>query len=236
MSSLQDDYNERKNEVKSYLNFIRRVGQLDVANPIKVESDQQNILYANTYLLLYNLIESTIARCCRELDQEFSRYTVADIHHYPENVRETWLKSVSKYTTLNAEKRLKGVKTLYEKLSNPQSLLKLSFEFNEDGNLDSHKIKKILNRFGIDFNLPGCLENKIQYHCYDQMGIMQTIKHLRNELAHGKKSFTECGKIFSINEINEYADIIFLYLEFVIAKIERFILKFHLSMQHDYKI
>ncbi|MDR1270871.1 MAG: hypothetical protein LBK82_15255 [Planctomycetaceae bacterium] len=216
---LREDYEERKKQVEDYLIFLKGI-ERSTALP-QVTPVQQKILYASAYLLLYNLIESTVTNCGKELDGTLSEISVAQLRNLTEAIRLHWLKHTSQYNK-SEDKRLQGIQDLYDKLLDTTSLLEIKFDFDGTGNLDNKKIEEIMSKYGINTTMSRELETKIKKHVLDNMGTLQTIKHYRNALAHGEKSFAECGE-HSVDKIQEIANTVFEYLEFIIGQIEDFI-------------
>ena len=224
---LRDNYNERKDDVEAYVTLIK---QFDAR---RLSHKSRLILRANVFILLYNLIESTVANCGKELDNECVNMTTAQIHDLTEPIVNYWLKfTLFGYLTSKGELRFKdnvnsgnvNIGTLAKKLLNPQSSLELEFDFGRGGgNLDNTVISEILNRYGIETKLPRKLYQKICRYLFNSgRGILQFIKDTRNALAHGEKSFTEFG-VYSHRDIRRFSKTVFEYLDFLIGIIEDFI-------------
>jgi len=222
--SLRNDYEERKNDVKAYVMLIE---QIDTQ---KFSQTSRRILRANVFILLYNLIESTIANCGRELDSEFVTVTTAQIHDLTEPIVNYWIRftlfsnpTKKGKIRFSDQLRQERVKTLTEKFLTPTLPLELEFNFGGEGNLDNDEIKKIFGKYGIETALPKKLHQEVCRHRFNSgKGVLQFIKDTRNALAHGEKSFTEFGD-YSTQEINDFAVIVFEYLEFMIGIIEDFV-------------
>jgi ribonucleotide reductase beta subunit family protein with ferritin-like domain len=69
MDSVDSDFNKRKDEVNEYFSFLEKLNNDSIKlNYIKentieefiISTKLHNIFIANTFLLLYNLVESTI--------------------------------------------------------------------------------------------------------------------------------------------------------------------------------
>ena len=222
MVSLRNYYAERKSDVKAYVTLIKR---LDAQmSPQK----SRRILRANVFILLYNLIESTIANCGQELNREFVDITTAQIPDLTESIVNYWIEHTltcyltKKGTRISKQLRYENIKNLAKKISMPTSSLELEFNFEGIGNLDYSEIKRIFNKYGIETRLPKKLYQKICRPRFDSKGILQFIKDTRNALAHGEKSFTEFGD-YSPEDIKKFAVTVFEYLECMIGKIEDFI-------------
>jgi hypothetical protein len=230
--SLRDDYNERKGDVRAYVTLIKRIDAPRIGAR-RLPQKSRCIFRANVFIILYNLIESTVANCGKELDDEFVSMTTTQIHNMTEPIVNYWLKfTLFGCLTPKGKVRFKdnvnsgnvNIETLTKKLLDPQSLLELKFDFGRGGgNLDNVKIKEIFMKYGIEADMPEKLHQEVcQYRLNSGKGILQFIKDTRNALAHGEKSFTEFGD-YSSQEIENFTKIVFEYLEFLIGIIEDFI-------------
>ena len=79
-------YQERKNEIQKYLDFIAGIETiLPDGSPMltginttthgsvfRITPDIQKILYAGLYLQLYNIVESTVVKCVRYIESLLS--------------------------------------------------------------------------------------------------------------------------------------------------------------------
>lgn len=83
MQQLFDEFKERKEEIDCYYKFLRQVTSQTYSlkntrsnKDICLDSRIQKILKANTFLLLYNLIESTVMNSVRYMCQEIVKENI----------------------------------------------------------------------------------------------------------------------------------------------------------------
>ena len=82
------------------------------------------------------------------------------------------------------------------------------------GNVDADKIRKLATKYGFDSKVGPA----------EKAGAdLVTIKTNRNYLAHGIKTFTECGGKVSVIDMCNYKKNAILYLEKIISNIEKHI-------------
>jgi hypothetical protein len=84
----------------------------------------------------------------------------------------------------------------------------------ESGNLSIETIRETSKKYG--FSPVNITHN-------DQKDAFQKVKTERNSLAHGDKTFSDCGNNYSFSELEAYKNYVFEYLEKVLQSIETFI-------------
>ncbi|WP_077296634.1 MAE_28990/MAE_18760 family HEPN-like nuclease [Virgibacillus pantothenticus] len=220
---MNDEYNKRLNEVKYILKILEDMETLH-DNPEKNyfsssfldffsndESDFNfrdylNISKASLLLMLYNLIESTVTTFIQRIYDEIADLDI-EYHDVSEVLQDLWLevrfKDVYKSnSSFNSYK--KKAKELISEIINKNSL---TFTLDKlpgvSGNLDSKSIHDVYKKHGINYST----ESKAKH----ANGLLTSIKRNRNDLAHGNKSFMECGREVStldlkndLSEIEKY--------------------------------
>lgn len=205
MIATQHTYERRKEEMRLFLENVKALEE-DNKNP----TDFYNILHSNAILMLYNLVESTV---------------VGGIVEIYDTVKEHGLS----YTDLNAKIRdiwfAYKFNQVYDKNSHHTSYLNKAHEIIDNilgggvieldrkavkggGNLDADSIRNICDNHGITFIAPkesrgGCK--------------ITEVRNLRNSLAHGLKSFGECGRDFTYSELSTMTKEIILFLDGLIG-------------------
>lgn len=217
MITTKDEYHKRKSEVEKYLEATSLLDKgnceivctdiLGTHHTLNIDSELSLILKANTFLLLYNLVESTISNSIKAVIN-----AVVDEHltyeQLSENIKKLWIKHVV-HDVKDIHKFEGKIHELAQKLID-RELLILSHEcINISGNIDAQKIRKIADQIGWEISSDG--------------RELQTIKDKRNHLAHGEYTFVEIGKNLTINELKEIKDKTFIYLEDVLTKVKGFI-------------
>lgn len=233
MIDLRKDFLERSNEVDAYMRLVaaiehaaqqgtpilrNRTGDVSAVDPL-----QQKILYGGVYLHLYNLVEATISRCILAVEEAASatrRWKADDLSTH---LRAEWVRSVARtHEDLTTDNRLRVALDLCEHLV---SMLPVAVKIEKGGggNWDDVAIFRFASRIGVPLQLNAHTENKVKRHIRDNKGPLALVKHLRNKLAHGEMSFSECGDGRSANELEELVNLTKTYLEEVISSFEGFI-------------
>lgn len=220
---MNDEYNKRINEVKYILKILEDMENLH-DNPEQNtfttsfleffsndESnfnfrDYLNISKANLLLMLYNLIESTVTTFIQSIYDEIADLDI-EYNDVSEVLQDLWLEVRFKdvyQSTSSFNSYKKKAKELISEIINQNSL---TFTLDKlsgiSGNLDSKSIHDIYKKHGIDYST----ESRAKY----ADGMLTSIKRNRNDLAHGNKSFMECGRDVStldlkndLSEIEKY--------------------------------
>lgn len=179
MISVFTDFETRVKEVEGYFNFVVRVAEegLPAGQDLSSIQEHEELLKtfkATCYLLLYNLVESTMRNAVEAIFEELKNTGVMF-----DDCRDELRQEI-----LNNFKRRSMDKLLPRLLSLARDVVHETFEGNESfaGNLDARAIRKTAKRFG--FTEPTGRD----------YSLLQTVKDLRNDLAHGVKSFAEVGR------------------------------------------
>jgi hypothetical protein len=218
MQSVKNDFADRMSEINVYFQFAKIVDNdsntiiTNYGNVYNISDKLQKILLANGFLILYNLVESTIRNSIKEI---FYQMTFNNLSYKTsiDKVKSLWLDhelQPLKEGTFRID-TLKGkIESIVNGVLN-EEILNL-IEENEDfsGNLDAQKIRQWAGRFGIQIpNKPG--DNLL------------TIKNKRNQLAHGNSTFSNIGKDFTIGELIDFKEEAYEFLSDVLIKVEDFL-------------
>lgn len=190
MNSVMLDFQTRAKEVEGYFRFVLRLAKQEVAfhsgdgTGSYSGHEHEELLKtfkATCYLLLYNLVESTMRNAVEAIFLELqAKQTIFD--HCREELRREILK--------NFKKRDMD-KLLPKLLSLARDVVHETFERSETfaGNLDAKTIRLTAKRFG--YAEPAG----------DRFWMLQTVKNVRNDLAHGVKSFADVGRNASPSDL-----------------------------------
>lgn len=194
LKSAYDIYIDRIHEAKLYLELIENInnGFDKLTNresqTVNIGHELKHTLYASTYLILYNIIESTSVALIDAIHEDIK---LNDINESELNERlyKRLLKQLGNY--LSGAKSSKEVidsvgmpssRSMYIELLNLAHSKTTTFS----GNVDLKKLKEIAKDYGFSVT-------PIDGESYNKYDLL-VIKSLRNKLAHGSYSFTECGR------------------------------------------
>lgn len=228
--SLAESFEERLQEIEVYLDLLEHLEQQVAVGPLRIgssaiSSQQQKILYSSVYLQLYNLVEATITWCIDAVCSaatEGGRWKPGDLATL---VRREWIRSTARtHLELNSEHRLNSAEQLCDHLINALPLLKFSIEMRS--NIDDIVIQNISERIGLEINLSREVLQGVKQPVRDDKGPLVLVRDLRNQLAHGSLSFSECGEGVTVLDLRELKRRTALYLREVIAGFRTYIDRF----------
>ena len=220
MDNTKQDFENRKAEIENYFKFLIIFDNDDTKLQYKkdgnlilerIEPKFQTILIANAFLILYNLIESTVRNSLIEIYTAINKDDAINYENLSENLKKIWIEQNTdnlKEGSFRPDTLRNYVFNLAKDiLSNETILLANKMDFS--GNLDARKVKDIANKVGFEEPVGG--------------DSLVRIKNKRNRLAHGEQTFYDAGENFTVGEITNFKDETFSYLSDVITKIEAFI-------------
>ncbi len=222
MDNTKQDFNNRKAEIENYFKFLtvfdredtrlkyKKKGKIIIE---KIQPQFQVILIANAFLILYNLIESTIRNSIIEIYTKIKDDDVS-FEKLSENLKLIWIKQTTdnlKEGNFRPETLRNYVFDLSKTILNKETIMLSKENMDFSGNLDAQKIRELANNIGFDKSPNG--------------RSLLDIKNKRNRLAHGEQTFYDVGKDFTVKEIVDFKDETLEYLSDIIDKIEKFILE-----------
>ena len=218
ISFVIQDFNELSEEVSKYFIFLQDLeqGKVKLIKEIqgnnkanKIDVELENTLKASAYLLLYNLIESTMKNAIEAIFQELQEKDVSFDKIRPE---------LKKIILVNLKGR--NPDKILEKIQDI-SLDIVSIGFNKEelftGNIDSKLIRETAKKYGFDS------QTDDKKRTNDKNSYLRLIKNNRNDLAHGNKPFGDVGKSKTADELIEIKKTIVEYLKGILENIETYI-------------
>jgi len=215
MINVITDFNSRVKEVESYFSFLEK---LITKNPKlyyssnktrqlqPIDAELVKILKANGFLLLYNLVESTIKNSIDAIYDELGR----------NNVSFNTIKQGFKKVVL---KNLKGTSSddfLLNLNDIAIEIIKKSYASDNSisGNLDAKKIRELASIYGFS--------EKIHKNAKGGNKLL-TVKTNRNSLAHGNVTFSDCGKNYTIQDLLEIKREVIIYIRGILSNINGYL-------------
>ncbi|MBD1933452.1 MULTISPECIES: MAE_28990/MAE_18760 family HEPN-like nuclease [Cyanophyceae] len=220
MNTVIIDFNTRVQEVDQYFIFLEslikettKLAVSDSAGGYKtqnIDSELAKTLKANSFLLLYNLVESTMRNAIEAIFDEFRSKGVCFDKIKPE-IKMTVLKNLQTYLKSST------AKDIHPKISQI-SIDIITTTFPEkifSGNVDAKVIKETAKKYGFS-HLTDCSKTK------DGSNIL-LVRETRNDLAHGNKSFEEVGRDKTIEELLEIKQEVVEYLSQILGNIQKYL-------------
>ena len=186
---------------------------------LAINNQKIDILRSTAYLLMYNLIESTIYNSIvsifNEIEDKNLRYF--DII---EELRSYWLNS--RYKHDNKSKKETIINTILQ-ITNEifnNTIVLVSNQINYGGSLDTKNIINTSNSMKIE---TVTLYKKINEDKDQYENIFRDIKNNCNWLAHGEKSFIEVGSKSTYFQLQNAKTYVLLFLKEYISSVEKYI-------------
>lgn len=174
----------------------------------KVGLELAQILRANSFLLIYNLMESSISQAVEEIHSDIIKNGTS-YNDVKDKIRKEIMKSIKK--DISPDKFVEDVKDILTDILRYYPKSRKMFS----GNVDAKQIRLIAERYGFSYST-NKLETKDGYNLF-------TVKRRRNDLAHGFISFQECGKDYTIQEIILIKNEVTNYVEQILTNIQLYI-------------
>jgi hypothetical protein len=224
MSDFQHVFSERLGEIETYLDLLGSFEALTQKGPPKIAEigatvtvTQQKILYSSVFLQLYNLVEATITRCVEAISSAVkgNNWQAGDLSP---KIRKEWVRFIARtHLDLNIDKRFEAAMSLCEHVIAGSPITCFEIERGGGGNWDDKEIEAITKRLGVSFRIPRKKLSGVKRHFRNELGALEFIKVLRNDLAHGRLSFAECGEGITVEELRDLKDRTAGFLETVVS-------------------
>ncbi|MBL4832113.1 MAG: hypothetical protein JKY55_19815 [Aliivibrio sp.] len=204
MQSIFDDLDDKKKELKGYLDLI---DYLDSSNLLL--NDKNDLFTVNTslvktakgtvYLILYNLIEATMRESVLVIHDKMT----ANSEQF-DNLRIQLQHKV----LLRARKDTIDLKKMLENMNGNIAIAfhqaSLSSKHLFSGNIDSTEIKKVGEIYGFSCNT--------DYNQTKHGSDLRTVMRHRNDLAHGNKTFSSVGSEKSAQALRQLSNEVIAYI------------------------
>ena len=216
-SGLIQDFQEKSKEVKQYCLWLKNVEskmiQLSIGdhsanrNKIKsLDSKLEETLKATVFLLLYNLVESTIRNAVEYIYDDLKNNQTSF-----DDLNQSFQNHIIKILKDSSLKDKAWQPTIAITLITISADKDLSFA----GNLDAKKIKETLKNYGIILT--------------KQVGNMTNgedlliVKNARKDLAHGYSSFSEKSRNYTSGDLLAMQKRVTLFLKEVLIDVQNYV-------------
>jgi len=236
---VREEFRSRVVEIETYFNFLKEVDydfkqltDFEASKFYRIDDELVKILKANGFLLLYNLIESTILNCIVAIFDELRMKNI-EYKDLTEQLKKYWIKNKYKHDPKVKDETIVNqfyliIKEIVDSVSIDINKSRIDFA----GSLDTEKIMTVVGQIGVTLNLSHFRLDKHKL-------VFEDIVKNRNNLAHGKLTFSqvaeditykgETRELGSIEKIDKfgmvhYKNYTIEHLEKVIDSIEAYIL------------
>jgi len=198
MFSARAEFERRASEIDEYIDYLEH---LEKQGGVSVTL--MNTMKSSALLMMYNLVESTMTNAMQDIFDHI-KTTKTTFDSLTDKMKEVVLNMTKKQSAAEVVRKMSG---------DAMTLAVACFErvglFS--GNIDTRKISDTVRDIGLSPR-KGYSES-----------VLLVIKDERNNLAHGTKSFSDCGKDYAANELrNSYEKIKVLLIK-VISDFEFFL-------------
>lgn len=224
MKSFIADYNSRVEEFDVYFSFVEFIDKVETHKKQMIKCDNipsyipkrdlQKILRSNCFLLLYNLVESSIRNSIVSV-YDCIHDKALKYENLSERIKEIWLTNQTKRIKLSEKNAKNYIKKLMEEISAKNQIVLEKDTIDISGNLDYENIQKIINLYGFF--------GQITLDKSDLEKSLNKIKTERNLLAHGNKTFCQSGEIITIAELTNIKETIICFLKELLDNVATYI-------------
>jgi hypothetical protein len=212
---LMKDFDIRAEEVETYFSFAKEIDSIETHKIVKlstiegksitIKRDLQKIMRSNCYLILYNLVEATIRNAIWAVYDTIEDNSIP-YENLSESIKKIWLADrASELSEITSTTRLQSnIQTAIEDRLSSRGVKFSRTRISLSGNLDLAAIEKIINEYGFYGRLKA-----------DKTKLgkaLLKVKHERNALAHGNKSFKQSAEIITIQDLFDIKDLILAYM------------------------
>ncbi|MEG4520006.1 MULTISPECIES: MAE_28990/MAE_18760 family HEPN-like nuclease [unclassified Microcoleus] len=227
MKDFIRDFNRRLAEIQKYFELVERIEELGAfsTNSITfpsgeyiVDSDLQKILKSHCYLLLYNLVESSIRNGITAIHDVIliEQLTYKDLSP---KIKKMWcLNDLSKSFTDSYIKKDTVADNLHKLLKSVLDDEMVSLNTSNipiSGNLDATTINELIHMYGFVGNL--------EVPSREINPILNRLVKVRCDLAHGNVSFCDASNQISWSKLVDDKDKLVIYLTHMLNNIDDYI-------------
>lgn len=219
MLSVINDFNTRVQEIDVYFKLLDNVINKDAklffpANKTHkfkdFDSELVKVMKANSFLLIYNLIESSVKLSITEIYDSIT-LTANKYDDVSDQIRKIWI--LENYKNF----KNRGTDFIFGAISDiAEDIIDIKFRSEKviSGNIDSRKVSEFSTHIGFSNTTHHLAKNGVKLY---------QVKKLRNDLAHGSISFSECGRQYTYEDLFETKQQVIIYLRGILNNIKKYL-------------
>jgi len=218
MQTVILDFNTRVQEINEYFSFLEGLDNetIKLTSSDNIDEEKNKLidynlltktLKANSFLLLYNLIESSMRNAIEAIFDELKGKKVS-FNAVRVEIKKVVLENFKNRSPNKIHSKIKDISL---------DIITAGFDSKKlfSGNIDRDEITKTARRYGFSFDTDYA-KTKHGENLYD-------IMEKRNDLAHGNKSFSEIGKSISIGDLLKIKNEVIEYIGQILKNIETYL-------------
>lgn len=227
MQGVLQDFEERVKEIEQFLDLLRLLERPGASLGYQtrrgertrpIEAAWLKTLKASTFLLLYNLVESATRRgigaIYERLGSDHRRYD-----QLVDKIRRVWVNQQFRRMDRWSASPKNYRDTAHDILERVAG--RVFLELDDDflplsGTLDADKVRKVCQLHDIP----------VRAHYRASGGTdLHTVMEQRNHLAHGNISFAECGRQYTVDELQQIKQQVVVFMRSILRNIAQYIKK-----------
>jgi hypothetical protein len=222
VNSVILEFEEKVEEINEYFEFIKTTTHLrgfsENVDMIHVSQTVHNVLKANIFLLLYNLVESSFKNALENICIKITNDNLKYKDVIPE-IKQMWIEK--QYNNFEKIKNQQKSKFIMDKIDSiTEDIIAIEFYSNDEktknddisGNIDARAINKINAKYGA----------RIENNPDIDTASLLTVKTNRNSLAHGYQTFSKCGRESPLPKLEDIKNDSIDYMRFILEHIQCF--------------
>jgi hypothetical protein len=204
------DFLARKTQVARYLEVVEAHERaIDPGRAPAAATEQLNVLRAGQFLILYNLVEASLRGAVEAIHDRIVTERVP-LQQLTESIRRDVIRSFKARCDPDQHLHMNDI---------PIELVAIALDIEAgypfSGNVDAKKVREIADIYGFDTSTP-------RESTRDGADLL-TVKSLRNDLAHGVKTYDEVGRNYTASDLKELSDRSVAYVEAILTAVDRFL-------------
>jgi hypothetical protein len=220
MVTVISDFEKRVSEIETYFSYIENIEKKDALlyfprNKTHKFSNHNpellKVLKANIFLMLYNIAEASIKQSISEIYDQISSEQMS-YKDVIDEVKHIWInENYKNYKNIGTSRIFNTINSIAE------DIIEIKFDSDKtiSGNIDGMKIREFSVKYGFSSKVHKRANEGIKLHL---------VKTQRNKLAHGVVSFAECGRNYSISDLEIIKHEVIIYLRRILRNIDRYLI------------
>jgi hypothetical protein len=217
MQTVLSDFNTRVQEINEYFLFLEglvnrtiKLETLENSGEKKIreiDRDLAKTLKANGFLLLYNLIESSMTNAIEAIFDELKEQEIS-FNSIRVEMKKVILQNLKSRSPDNIHEEIVNIST---------DIITAGFNRKKifSGNINQRKITETARNYGFS--------SETEYSKTKHGQSLDNIMKNRNDLAHGTKSFADIGKDISIEDLLKIKGEVIEYISQILKNIEDYL-------------
>jgi hypothetical protein len=205
--AFQEEFSSRKKHVKRYLALVLASERRTKLLSMPISDMSNNVLRAGTFLVLYNLVEASVRNAIEAIHDELNQQRVRFETLRP-SLRREIVKGFMKNGSADRDMNMRDVPCEFVTAA-------LNVQDHFSGNVDARLVREIAEIYGFSYDTQRTkTRNGAQ---------LLTVKNIRNDLAHGVKSYDQVGRDYTARTLLDISLRTTIYTEEILSNVAAFL-------------